>query len=386
MRSDGSLLTSLRLDSRQRKKQHTERLEEEKKHTSTIINDLEEDIQSLKIQQQEWAREKEQWIAYNEHYKQQNRQLMLEKEELVRSHTIETADLRKKNAFLTEQAQKLESISMSAVPSSTGYSADFSDFDHLTMENSPWDNFSIVNEFNMETEPKQETSLVVLPKNERSPSKDDDKSATSGLLLMLLLCGAWVASNTSSTTSTAIPRMPEDVRVASAAVLENIYKDAGIQPTPTATTSSDTKLIKQSPSNSPPQKTTITGSEFASLSHSSLSSLHHQLVTPTESQMRDQLFQLSADQYNTITSDDGFFSSSDGHDPSHAPAAGTRRKPLAEALAAMRAEKQGTAAEVYTKSLMWDEIPMNIVRDFARMVAEVNDGRSRPGQLQEPMS
>ena len=356
-------------------------MEEEKKHTSTIINELEEDIQSLKIQQQEWAREKEQWIAYNEHYKQQNRQLTLEKEELVRAHTIETADLRKKNAFLTEQAQKLESISMSAVPSSTGYSADFSDFDHLTMENSPWDNFSIVNEFNMETEAKQETSLVVLPKKERSPSKDDDKSATSGLLLMLLLCGAWVASNTSSTTSTAIPRMPDDVRVASAAVLENIYKDAGIQPVPTATTSADTKLIKQSPSDSPTHKTTITGSEFAGLSHSPLASLHHQLVAPTDSQMRDQLFQLSADQYNTIASDDGFFSSD-----SNQPSTGTKRRPLAEALAAMRAEKQGTAAEVYTKSLMWDEIPTNIVRDFARMVAEVNNGRSIPGQQQEPMS
>ena len=376
---------SPRLDSRQRKKQHTERLEEEKKHTSTIINELEEDIQSLKIQQQEWAREKEQWIAYNEHCKQQNRQLVLEKEELVRSHTIETADLRKKNAFLTEQAQKLESISMSAVPSSTGYSADFSDFDHLTMENSPWDNFSIVNEFNMETEPKQENSLVALPTKERSPSKDDDKSATSGLLLMLLLCGAWVASNTSSTTSTAIPRMPDDVRVASAAVLENIYKDAGIQPIATAA-AVDSKLIKQSPSNSPSHKTTITGSEFASLSHSPLSSLHHQLVAPTDSQMRDQLFQLSSDQYNNMASDEGFFSSSDGHDPSHAPANGTRRKPLAEALAAMRAEKQGTAAEVYTKSLMWDEIPTNVVRDFARMVAEVNNRRSIPGQQQEPLS
>lgn len=330
-------------------------------------------------------REKEQWIAYNEHCKQQNRKLMMEKEELVRSHTIETADLRKKNAFLAEQAQKLDSISMSAVPSSTGYSADFSDFDHLTMENSPWDNFSIVNEFNIETEPKQESSLVVLPKKERSPSKDDDKSATSGLLLMLLLCGAWVASQNSSTTPTAIPRMPDDVRVASAAVLENIYKDAGIQSIPPAITA-DGKSIKHSVPYSSAQKTTITGSEFASLSHSPITSLHNQLIAPTESQLRDQLFQLSADQYNTITSGDDFFPS-DGHESSQVPAAGTRRKPLAEALAAMRAEKQGTAAEVYTRSLMWDEIPSNVVRDFARMVAEVNNGGSIAGQQQqEPMS
>ena len=371
----------LSLDSRQRKKQHTERLEEEKKHTSTIINELEEALQEMKLHEQEWMREKDQWLVYNQHCKQQNQKLMMEKEELVRSHTIESAELRKKNAFLAEQAQKLESISMSAVPSSTGYSADFSDFDHLTMENSPWDNFSIVNEFNMETEPKPETSLVVLPKKERFPSKDDDKSATSGLLLMLLLCGAWVASNTSSTTPTALPRMPDDVRVASAAVLENIYKDAGIQPTPAITT--DTKLVKQSPS----PKTTITSSEFASLSHSPLSSLHHTLVTPTESQQRDQLFQLSADQYNNINSGDDFFST-ENQRPSHMSlTSGARRKPLAEALAAMRAEKQGSAAEVYTRSLMWDEVPQNVVRDFARMVGEANNGVPKAyGGPGEPMS
>ena len=375
------MLIMCSLDSRQRKKQHTERLEEEKKHTSTIINELEEALQEMKLHEQEWMREKEQWLAYNQHYKQQNQKLMMEKEELVRSHTIESAELRKKNAFLAEQAQKLESISMSAVPSSTGYSADFSDFDHLTMENSPWDNFSIVNEFNMETEPKPETSLVVLPKKERSPSKDDDKSATSSLLLMLLLCGAWVASNTSSTAQTALPRMSDDVRKASAVVLENIYKDAGIQPIPAITT--DTKLVKISPS----PKTTITSSEFANLSHSPLFSLHHALVAPTKSQQRDQLFQLSAEQYNNINSGDDYFSP-DNQDLSQSPAAtGRRRKPLAEALAAMRAEKQGSAAEVYTRSLMWDEVPQNVVRDFARMVAEVNGGAAATyAGRGEPMS
>ena len=33
---------------------------------------------------------------------------------------------------------------------------------------------------------------------------------------------------------------------------------------------------------------------------------------------------------------------------------------------------KGSAADAYTKSLMWDEVPANVVRDFARLVGERN--------------
>jgi hypothetical protein len=35
--------------------------------------------------------------------------------------------------------------------------------------------------------------------------------------------------------------------------------------------------------------------------------------------------------------------------------------------------KQQSAAEVYTRSLLWDQIPSDVVRTFARMVAESNN-------------
>lgn len=345
-------------------------MEEEKKHTSTIINELEEALGEMKLREAEWAREKENWVSSHQQMQRFIDDLTLEKEELVRCHTIETGELRKKNAFLMDQAQKLEAISMSAMPSSTGYSAEFSDFDQLSMENTTWDNFSMVNDFNMEADPKPETSLVVLPKKEKIAVKEEDKSATSGLLLMLLLCGAWVASNNTAATPAAIPRMPEDVRAASAVVLENIYKDAGLQPYHTSQSSRD--QIKTGILDSPSQqsmKTTLSAAEIASLS-SPLTSLHHQLVTPTEEQQREQIFALSANQYNSITSNDFF---DDTNPPIHFP-----RRNLGEALAAMRHNKQKPAAEVYTRSLMWDEVPTNIVRDFARMVAECNSGIAKP--------
>lgn len=372
-----------RLDSRQRKKQHTERLEEEKKNFTTIINELEEALGEMKIREAEWEREKEGWVAAQQHYKQYIDTLLQEKEDLVQTHTIESNELRKKNNFLTEQVQRLESTSMSAAPSSTGFSTDFSDFDQLNMggDNSPWDPISFVNEFNLESEHQTETSLVVLPpKKEKSAPRFEEQTATSGLLLMLLLCGAWVASNRSTILPASIPRMPEDVRVASAAVLDSIYKDAGVQPLK-ATGPEGSRIDVDQPKgvSSSVRKTTLSATEIASLSRSPLESLHRQLVTPSQEQQRSQLFSLSADQYNDLTSDDAFF---DDQKPVNI---GNRRN-LGEALAALRSNTKGPAAEVYTRSLLWDKISADVVKDFSRMVAECNAG-GRTGQAHgEPLS
>lgn len=331
----------------------------------------------MKLREADWARERESLISSHQQLQHYVDDINMEKEELVRCHTIETGELRKKNAFLADQAQKLEAISMSAVPSSTGYSADFSDFDHLTMESSAWDNFSIVNDFNMDAESRQETSLAVLPKKEKLPIKDDDKAATSGLLLMLLLCGAWVASNNTASAPVAIPRMSDDVRVASAAVLENIYRDAGLQPLQSSISNGNQAEREKPSASSSSMKTTLSAAEIASLSNSPLASLHHQLITPSEEQRRDQTFSLTANQYNGITSGDFF---EEPKLPGH-----PYRKNLGEAIADMRNDRHGSVTEIYTRSLMWDEVPANVVRDFTRMVAECNSGAARQ-ENREPIS
>ncbi|KAL8961369.1 MAG: hypothetical protein Q9193_002060, partial [Seirophora villosa] len=171
----------------------------------------------MRIREEQWTQERERMRVYQLRQQQCIDELMAEKEELVRRHTIETAELRKKNTFLADHAQKIDSIAMSAVPSSTGYSADYSDFEHLTMESSQWDSFSLVNDFNMEPTKHEADhhSLLVAPKKENNA--EGATTAASGLLLMLLLCGAWVVSNSTSTTSGPISRMPEDIRMASTA-------------------------------------------------------------------------------------------------------------------------------------------------------------------------
>ena len=286
--------------------------------------------------------------------------LIREKEEMVRRHTLETAELRRKNTYLTETVERLEGAAMSAQPSSNAASTGFSEFDHLTMDSSPFDDFSFIDNPVMEMEAKQENSLALQPKRESlSPTDIADKSAASGLLLMLLLCGAWVASKNNNTSAAVIPRMPDDVRVASAVVLENIYKDAGLQPQ----VSSQPNLNGAGMTQNGASRTTGSSRPGSS----PLASLHHDLTTPSHRQQQEQIFSLSVDQYNHITSEDCF----DEHqDISHVP----RKRNLGDALAAMRAQKQGPAGEVYTRSLMMDKVPAEVVKDFARMMGDSKRG------------
>jgi hypothetical protein len=98
---------------------------------------------------------------------------------MVRSHTIETGDLRKKNAYLTEHIQKMDSTAMSAVPSSSGFSSEFSGVDDMTVDNF-WESPSFMDDFSMDTSVRSDNSLI-----KKSSISDDDKPAASGLLLIV---------------------------------------------------------------------------------------------------------------------------------------------------------------------------------------------------------
>lgn len=286
---------------------------------------------------------------------------------MIRNHTIESGDLRKKVSVLTEHIQRLEVTGMSAAPAPAGYAADYADIDSLTMDGA-WDNISFLNDY--ETEVKVENSLVPLKKAENALITDSEKPAAQGLLLVLLLFGAWVASKGSSPS---IPQMSDDVRAASAALLEDVFKDAGVP----HQASGISEALAPRPSGSSWSSAAVAsmaGNEMVGVTQSALGDLTDTLAQPTEEQTNEQLFSLSAAQYNGITSQD-FLQNT----PQRSTSQGRRN--LGETLAAMRNNnKKDSAAEVYTRSLLWDQVPSEVVRNFAKMVSNCNSQNGQNGE------
>jgi hypothetical protein len=330
-----------------------------------MINELEDELAETKLAMDEWVREKQQYQQYIEN-------MQLEKEEMVRAHTIETGDLRKKVSVLTEHVQKMESTAMSTVPSSTGFTADYSDIDTLTMDGA-WDSISFLNDFASDNDAciKPESAAPVtlsltLPKKAEG---SDDKPAAQGLLLMLLLCGAFVASKgITSTASAGIPVMSDDVRAASTTLLQDIFKDAGVAHGASASLSNVlSEASAPRPSDSAwSAENTISMSDFATAT-SSLTNYADSLAQPTEEQKHEQLFSLTAAQYNGVASPDFLRNA-----PTATQSTSQGRRNLADTLASMRRDSKESAAEVYTRSLLWDQVPADVVRDFARMVGQHN--------------
>ncbi|RYP07609.1 hypothetical protein DL764_002387 [Monosporascus ibericus] len=339
------------LDSRQRKKLHTERLEDEKKQFTAIITSMEEEMAELNMKMAQLSREKEFYESHIEN-------LRMEKEEMIQTHTIETGELRKKISVLTDHVQRLESAAM---PSNTGFSNSFGELEGMTMDAS-WDNMGFMNEFSMETEVKQEMQIAQAKKTEVPLPNDVDKPAAAqgGLLFMLFLVGAFVLSNRSTPT---IPRVSEDVREASATLLDNIFKDAGVANAP------EGAMVPAAPQPSSAEWASTASMSIATnamdgVAPSVLDEMHDSLTQPTQEQANEQLFSLSAAQYNGLT-DQSFLR--------NPPTRTQGRRNLAEALATMRSSEKQSAAEVYTRSLLWDQIPGDVVRNFAKMVAECNN-------------
>lgn len=341
------------LDSRQRKKQHTERLEDEKKHFTAAMNDLEEDVNDLKAKMEQLMREKQSYADYIE-------TLTLEKDEMIRAHTIETGELRKKVSVLTDHVQRLESTAMTTVPAGNTFPAVYGEMDDA-MDITSWEHSGFLNDFTAEPEVKPVMPVIPLK------STETEKGASQGgLLFMLFLVGAFVMS---SRSTPSIPRVSEDIRVASATLLDNVLKDAGIG----GQSASMAMAPQPSATNwAGPSASGLAMSNMMSdgVAPSMLSSLGNSLTQPSEEQTNEQIFSLSAAQYNGV-SDQDFMQTT----PDRISSQG--RKNLAEALADIRGlNKQTGAADVYTRSLLWDQIPNDVVRNFAKMVAECNNAQN----------
>ncbi|RHZ59468.1 hypothetical protein CDV55_101897 [Aspergillus turcosus] len=358
------------LDSRQRKKLHTEKLEEEKKHFTQVISDLEEALQNMKLREAELLREKSEWMAAQQQINQYIDGLHMDKDEMIRVHTLETAELRKKNNILKETVEKLERQMRSSA--TTNLNTDFSDFENLTMDNAPWEDYTMSNGLQLETESTPATSTMqssamVMSTNDRVTEKSttsSDYPFSWNAFYMCLLFGAFLASNGPSLSARSIPQLSEEYRAESANVLRAV-----LAASPPELAQANTQQAVAS-SSAAPMPTTISGAQMAQMTagtaHSSnLDELHSTLAMPTKEQEKEQVFSLNAEQYNSLTT----------FDETHVDYK-SQPSNLQQALAAMRDNAAinklpaKATSDVYTRSLMWDRVPEKVIRDFQRMVQE----------------
>jgi phage tail protein X len=359
------LLTYDRLDSRQRKKKHTEDLEEEKKAWTDRHQQLERDNEELRMRMEAMS------VSYdNLRQTAENLQIKVhglenEKEALINKNILETGELRSKITVLRDQ---LES---SPVSHPTEYGDFTTDLEALTMgTEGEW--ASWVTEYpDVEQEIKPngvETTLVVgqTRKDTHMSDMPEEKPSVGGKVLQLFtLVGALIAAR----PTTAPPTMPAEYQAEGQALVEHVLNaNPGLQQASMALLPGSNIHWPQ-PSNTQGQ----TASAFSPQANAAGSSaLTRRVLGQTKQQMAEAAFSMTAAQYQAITNAD--FSRQSYENSEDRPSAPTR-KSLSELVRANReaAQDGGNTGEVYTRSLMWDRIPADVVQEFKRLVTENNE-------------
>lgn len=312
-----------------------------------------------------------------------------EKRDLILRHNDETSQLRKRVQILTDQLEAGPAPAMSAAPSSTGFTDFNAEMEALNMGPHDWDNFIFVNDlqsdpqedfsFDPKPEPvratpelnkKSSASTVTQTSMKRNPEPANEQPIASGLLFMLLLCGAFVASKPASSQPPDFPKMPEDVRAAAPAVLNNLLAETG----------SSTSHDFNNPAASMGQEPMPSGLPYSgNPKPGRIDRMHRTITSPSKQQEIDQAFSLTPAQYASMTNMDyPAYNQQSGNDP-----APPQKRNLAEALANLeQSQPRDSKAEVYTRSLLWDQIPADVVRQFKEIVRDHNELEAR--QQQQP--
>lgn len=304
---------------------------------------------------------------------------------MILKHTEETATLRKRIQILTEQLDAGPAPMMSAQPSSTGFNDFTGEMEALTMAPPDWDQFDFFNDLNSNVtddfgfDPKPEAPSSSVPDKRNSPAsavtvtekKPTDGSTeppfASGLLFFLLLCGAFVASKPESSRPSYIPQVPEDVQAAAPALIHNLLSDSNSTPTQHHTSESRRNQMEPGPSALPQ----------ATRSHNRLDHVHQRITSPTKEHEAAAAFSLTQQQYASISGMDYLSQNEHSRPNSRHNTPPGRRRNVAEALANMQDEQSQNKADVYTRSLLWDQIPPDVLQQFKQMARDHNEIESR---------
>nr|OQO31596.1 hypothetical protein B0A51_00747 [Rachicladosporium sp. CCFEE 5018] len=357
------------LASRQRKKKHTEDLEGREKSYSNTMQMLEQQVADLSVERDQLLHDRQILIHRRQEADHIIDSMHLEKRDMEMRHNEETSSLRRRLMALTEQIEAGPAPMMSAAPSSTGFTDfnaemeamsighhewDFGGFDDLTGSHSDfgYDHHAASMEQQVKSHPvveKRASSSTIVPLPKKAVD-DAQQPLASGLLFMLLLCGAFVASRPATISTSDLP-ITSEVRAAAPAVLSNLLQEANAGAVPTS------RQNAGAPSHPQPRE------PFPSHHPTSgLDNLQHRLITPSKQQEIDAAFALTPAQYAALSGEDVEYDLSD-HQPT------TQQRTLADALVQPTAA-DGSQAEVWTRSLLFDQIPAHVVRQFREMVRD----------------
>ncbi|KEF52847.1 uncharacterized protein A1O9_11264 [Exophiala aquamarina CBS 119918] len=370
------------LDSRQRKKNHTEKLEQDKKAWDNQKHDLEESVAHL---EHTLNQEREQWLQQRQQYEHFIQSLQYERDEAIRTKTLETAELRRMNNILKDSVRDLERQQATrtfASNPSNAFANDFSDFRALDLEDTWEDEFSLINSEDLKMEESDALQRQATPRPPTSSAqtaaplsltKPLDVKVDAGFswntFYMCLLSGAFIVSQAGSKATNAptsvdmvAPNMPilsDDYRAEAGQVLSAVLASGPevaheiLPPRPALPAQDEFGVVMPGPTTSV------------------LDNLHANLVTPSRQQQAQAAFSMSAASYNHITNPEGMF---DDDDDDAAELKPTR---LQQLFAHMQAEKDdidkmtGLSGKASQRSVLLDRVPEKVLRDFREMIARV---------------
>ena len=385
-----------RLDSRQRKKQHTDSLEQDKKVWLLCEKDLKDRITHL---ENILNHEQERMRQMQQQYEANIQTLLYERDEVIRTKTNETAELRRQNNVLKDCVRDLEreqatrSYPSSHTPSDT-FSSDFSGFGNLDLGDDHWDDeFSLINSDDLkmegeETPQRQLTPRPLPPPQDvtAAPATPDkaDTSFTLNTIYMCLLFGAFIASqpgtsapketglttsakvdSSSHSTVPVLPTLPEDYRAEAGNIVKAVLANGedGLSDIPGINSAYSMSLSQ--PSNQP---------------QSSLDALSATLTTPSRQQEAIAAFSLTPTQYEHITNPEGLLNtpSSLASGTVHPQHLSDHQKatPLQAMFAAVQEERDqvdrltGMGDKVRERSVLLERVSPKVLRDFRALVAE----------------
>lgn len=328
--------------------------------------------------QEALQQENELRLHQQQEYEHYIRNVSYERDEAIRSKTLETAELRKMNNILKDHIRDYERRAATEQHLQNDFSAEFSSFDELDVEDSSWDDdLSLMNDNEFDRDLVQQRNITPAATQTLKSSTTESKSETPfswNAFYMCLLFGAFIASNSSTNSKPAVPALSEEYRAESANVLKAVLASGPGNSHALALPAPPPAPAQFLGSHSiPGQSTTISGPEMAritSLSQDNLGALHSSLTTPSRRQRETAAFSLSAASYDHLTNPDPFLSGADAADETF----DAKPSRLQEAFNAMQESRQDVDKVinrgVNERSVMWERVPEKVLRDFRRMVED----------------